>query len=246
MKFDYLTPVDKIGSVYVKRDDLFEVAGVRGGKARTCWALAQGAKGLVTAGARQSPQVPIVAAIAKHLGIPCYIHIPYGINTPTVVQAIQDGAKMMRHRPGYNTVIISRARDYAMDMSYTYIPFGMECTEAVNQTLVQTNNIPKGVKRIVVPVGSGMTLAGILTGLVANGMKVPVLGIIVGASPLKRLRAYAPLFWHTMVTLADSGIGYHKAVDGARLGNILLDPIYEAKCLPFLKEGDLFWIVGRR
>jgi hypothetical protein len=28
----------------LKRDDLFEAAGVRGGKARACWMLAQGAR----------------------------------------------------------------------------------------------------------------------------------------------------------------------------------------------------------
>ena len=39
-----LTPIEQHGPLYVKRDDLFEIAGVRGGKARTCWALAQGAK----------------------------------------------------------------------------------------------------------------------------------------------------------------------------------------------------------
>jgi len=25
-----------------------------------------------------------------------------------------------------------------------------------------------------------------------------------------------------------------------------LDPIFEAKCLPFLQPGDLFWVVGIR
>lgn len=30
------------------------------------------------------------------------------------------------------------------------------------------------------------------------------------------------------------------------IGNVELDKIYEAKCIPFLKEGDLLWIVGKR
>lgn len=30
------------------------------------------------------------------------------------------------------------------------------------------------------------------------------------------------------------------------LGGVRLDPIYEAKCVPFLLPGDLFWCVGIR
>ena len=58
------TPLQQVGNFLVKRDDLFEIAGVCGGKARTCWAMSQGAPGLVTAGSRSSPQANIVAHVA--------------------------------------------------------------------------------------------------------------------------------------------------------------------------------------
>ena len=32
-----VTPVQRIDHVWVKRDDLYHVAGVNGGKARACW-----------------------------------------------------------------------------------------------------------------------------------------------------------------------------------------------------------------
>lgn len=48
----YNTPIQSIGGIWLKRDDLFEIAGVRGGKVRTCWRLSQGSVGLVTAGSR--------------------------------------------------------------------------------------------------------------------------------------------------------------------------------------------------
>lgn len=48
-----LTPVERCGDIWLKRDDAFTVAGQYGGKARTCWQLAQGASGLVTAGSRR-------------------------------------------------------------------------------------------------------------------------------------------------------------------------------------------------
>jgi len=242
---DTLTPVEYIDGVFVKRDDYFKIAGVCGGKARTCFALARGGCGLVTAGSRQSPQVNIVAHIAKYLGIGSRLHVPCGKLTPELEDAKLVGANIIQHSPGYNSVIISRAKKDALDMGWINIPFGMECKEAVLQTAKQVKNIPKGVKRIIVPVGSGMSLAGILHGLRREDRNIPVLGIKIGADPIRRLDMYAPIFWGVMVQLVDCGYDYHKSIKGV-LGDIILDPIYEAKCLQFLKYGDLFWIVGIR
>ena len=80
--YEGLTPIETHGGHLVKRDDLFSIGGVNGGKVRTCWHLAQGAKGLVTAGSRQSPQVNIVAHIAKKLNIPSRVHMPRGKLSP--------------------------------------------------------------------------------------------------------------------------------------------------------------------
>ena len=240
-----LTPVESINGIFVKRDDLFSVANVCGGKARTCWHLAQKAKGLITAGSRHSPQVAIVASIAVEKGIPCHVHVPQGVNTPMLEFAIRKHARVIRHKPGYNGVIISRARQDAEETGFVNIPFGMECAEAVNQTLVQTNNIPKEAQRIVIPVGSGMSLAGILTGCVANGIRIPVLGVRVGADPSKRLDKYAPLFWRSMVTLITSRYKYDEYCYD-KIENIELDEVYEAKCVEYLEPGDLFWIIGKR
>jgi len=61
-----LTPLQQVGDFLIKREDLFEVVGVHGGKARTCWDMAQGAPGLVTAVSRRfSAQGAIVAHVAK-------------------------------------------------------------------------------------------------------------------------------------------------------------------------------------
>lgn len=241
-----LTPVESHGGYYVKRDDLFCVAGQRGGKVRTCWGLAQGAKGLVTAGSRQSPQVNIVAHIARRLGIPCQVHVPSGGLTPELVAAKDAGAEIVQHKAGYNSVIVARCREAAERLGWREIPFGMECEEAVLATSKQVANIPEGVSRLVVPVGSGMSLSGILRGLQEAGRDLPVLGISVGADPSKRLDKWAPAGWRSRVELVRSDLDYHDAVHGARLGGLLLDPIYEAKCLPFLRDGDCLWVVGRR
>jgi DNA modification methylase len=244
-----ITPIEYHGGYPVKRDDLFSLGGSRGGKVRSCLALIHqaGAIGVTTAGSRHSPQVNIVATIAAHLGLPCRVHVPAGGMTPELTAAQAAGAEVVQHTPGYNTVIIKRAVDDAAERGWLNIPFGMECQNAVDQTAAQVTNLD-GIEgdRLVVPVGSGMTLAGILTGLAANRIDLPVTGIVVGADPEDRLDRYAPPNWRDMVDLVRTPMAYGDEYPDPVLDDLPLDPIYEAKCLPYLKPGDILWIVGRR
>ena len=147
-----ITDIEKHCDIYMKRDDKFEYCGVNGGKIRTCLHMAQNAKGLITAGSRQSPQVNIVATIAHSMNIKCRVHVPWAKTelTPELKNAEKKGAEIIMHKPGYNSVIISRAKkDAEKHPEYTYIPFGMECKEAVEQTASQIVNIPEAVKRIL-------------------------------------------------------------------------------------------------
>ncbi|HVI66900.1 MAG TPA: pyridoxal-phosphate dependent enzyme [Bradyrhizobium sp.] len=247
------TPLQQVDNLLVKRDDLFKIAGVCGGKARTCWAMGQGAPGLVTAVNRSSPQGDVVAHVAKALGVPCRVHVPTGKLGPELVAAQAAGAVVIRHSPGHSSVINARARDDACERGWRVIPFGMECIEAVEQTAAQARstvaqmyNQQAGALRVVVPVGSGMSLAGILHGLAQAAFTVPVVGVVVGADPVKRLDKWAPKHWRNLCQLVQAGIDFHKPAPVVRLGDMELDPIFEAKCLPFLQPGDLFWVVGIR
>lgn len=247
-----MTPIERHGGVWVKRDDAFLFNGVRGGKVRTCLAIATAPphpRGLVTAGSRHSPQVHIVAAVGQFLCLPVRVHVPAGADTPEVLAAVALGAGVVRHRPGYNSVIVARARgDAESSRGWRLVPFGMECSEAVEQTASQVPaTMPEGVGRVVVPVGSGMSLAGVYQGMVDRGHDQPILGVVVGASPVSRLDAYAPT-WRISrrVELVNSSLAYGRLRVGVRLGGVELDPVYEAKCIEFLQEGDLLWVVGRR
>ena len=250
------TPWQLLGGHWCKRDDLYEYAGVSGGKVRTCRYLCEQAaegelqrEGVVTAGSRHSPQVEIVAHVAKHLGLACRCHVPAGDDTPQLLAAEAMGAEVVRHRPGHNSVIVARAREDAKARRWAEIPFGMETPAAVAMTAGQVHEVPAEVERLVVPVGSGMSLAGILEGLSRERPDLPVLGIRVGADPMRRLdRYYAPARWQMhagLLELRDAGVPYHERAE-AELGGVLLDPVYEAKCVAHLEPGDGLWVVGVR
>lgn len=254
-----LTPIENHDGIWLKRDDLYRAPGTEapGGKARTCYALALGYKqagleGLVTAGSRSSPQVNIVAQIGKALGMKVRVHTPQGEPGPEVVAAVEAGAERIAHRAGYNSVIVQRARADAEALGWGHIPFGMECEEAVKQTASSFDNVArafraKKFKRLVIPVGSGMSLAGVLTGSSRWNLidKLPIIGVVVGASPERRLWTYSPYFSLHSIELIPAGVDYHTKVE-ASIGGVKLDPVYEAKCVKFLEKGDLLWVVGIR
>lgn len=242
-----ITPVSLVHGVWLKRDDLFSAFNASGGKARACLELAGMTRcGLITAAARKSPQGVIAAAIARGLAIECRIHTASGVHTPEILQAISLGAKVVQHRPGYSSVIQARARADAADRGWTLIPFGMEAQESIDLTAHQVSNIPSVVKRLVVPVGSGMTLAAILWGLCRQRRELPIAGVVVGADPRSRLNQWAPSGWEERVKLLPARTSYAKVAPQLAWGEVSLDPHYEAKCIPFLKHGDCLWIVGHR
>ena len=249
---DTYTPVSMpAGDIWVKHDDTYTFAGVNGGKVRTCVAMAtvnpnpptQG--GLITAGAAHSPQVNIVAHVGAALGLPVRVHVPDRRNpTPELIDAARHGAVIIGHRPGYNSVIKARARnDAATRPGWVHIPFGMECWEAVQQTAYQTGNLPD-CRRVVMAVGSGMSLAGILWG--TQDRMLPMLGVTVGADPTKRLDTWAPAGWRDRVTLVDTDTPYNRPADITDWWGKTLDAHYEAKAAPYVTPGDCFWIVGLR
>ena len=250
-----LTPIETHNGFLVKRDDSYEVAGIRGGKGRICWELSEGQKGLVVSGSRQSLLVNIAAHVAEKRGIHCRGHVPTGLLTPELEDAVEHGIELVKHKMGYPNVLMSNGKKDAEARGWREIPFGLECWELVADVSKQVRNIPKEAKRIVVPVGSGMTLSGILTGLVEQKRKTKVLGVIVGGgkdhekfSPVleRRMNKFSPPNWKTMVEFVHSGVPYATEAKQVMLGDLQLDSVYEAKCLPHLKKGDLLWVVGIR
>lgn len=247
-----LTPVQQRGDYWFKRDDLFWFRGVKdanGGKVRTMLALATGSKGLVACGDRISTQLPRAAVTAKLLGLPVRLHTASGDFTDGMKLAAELGAVIVQHEPGYLNVVRARAREDAEAQGFKEVPWAVECQECVDATAPQAANLPSDAKRIVVVVGSGMSLAGILKGMERAGITTPVIGVMVGGSPEKvaaRLDTYAPVRWREMVTLVESASDYHSPAPVTELEGVPLDPFYEAKVVPFVQPGDCLWCVGIR
>lgn len=244
------TPVERHGDIWMKREDVYAFGGVRGAKVRTCMFFVQRAKeaglGVITAGSRQSPQVNFVAQIARALGVECRVHVPSGALTPELIAARAAGAEVVQHEYGYNSVIIARAMEDAADSGWVEIPYGMESPEAVEFTKPQVANLPRDAKRIVNSVGSGMTLAGILWGLLEHDIDIPVVGCYVGHPPEDRLDNHAPPQWRDMVEMVTDGTDYHDPAKNTHYEGVLLDPWYEAKAIPFLQPEDCLWVSAIR
>ena len=252
-----LTPVQLIDGIYFKRDDFFTYHNVNGGKVRSALMLTKDAKlGLVTAGSRKSPQIQIISEIAKYKKLPFIAYAPMGKLTKELLYAQNNGAIINQVPMGFNKNLIKKAITKAREINYTYIPFGMDSDEVLEGIANQVQNIPKECKRIVVTVGSGITLSGILRGLLKYNIDKSVLGVVVGADPKERLDKYVStnLFnsifstgidWRNMCTLVKSDKDYHYEVRDVNFCGIELDSIYEAKCIPYIEKDDLFWIIGR-
>ena len=252
-----MTPVEHINGYYFKRDDKYEVCGVRGGKARAAYqliqeAISKGYNNFVTAGSRMSPQCEIVSCICEHLSLNCHLFMPSGQDT-SVIKNIGKNKRSEIHRckVGYNSVICHEAHEYAKKMGFYYIPFGMECVQNIEATKHAVANIPPEVKRIVIPCGSAMSMISVLKGLEEyNRQDISVIGVQVGKDPSKNLCKFLgykdSLFEHYNYTIIKSDLDYHCPASVTNFCGIELDPIYEAKCIPFIEKGDLLWIVGKR
>lgn len=252
-----LTPIEKVSScMWAKRDDTYRLGDVCGGKVRACLHLASyaqkaGARGLVTACNIHSPQAGIVACVARHLDMWIKVYVNrYTHPTPELLFALNAGATIIKSNSTYDDGAERDASRFAQGFhsgsDWALIPFGMQCRTAVGLTCEQVYSIPAGVKRIVVPVGSGITLSGVLRGLRIEALDIPVLGVAVGRDPEDTLDLYAPRNWRDMCTLVRSDHPYSYRCTEVMLGDIELDEIYEAKALPYLKPGDMFWVVGKR
>ena len=257
MNTNDITTVELRGSHYYKREDEFVINGVCGGKARVIneivtRRMAVGDTNFVTCGSRDSRQCEALAKICEHHGVYSHLFMPSGKDTDISVSIGETkNAVIHRTKVGYNTVLISESRKYAQETGAYYIPFGMGMEETIEIQSNQVANVPKDVKRIVVPCGGGMNMIAIIKGLERYGRTdVEVVGVQVGANPDKTFNTWLQdsLFEKCPIdyVFVKAEGKYGDAAKVTTVDGIELDEMYEAKCIPFLQDGDLLWIVGKK
>lgn len=243
-----LTPIEQHGGYLVKRDDLANERGVLGGKARTLGVIcryiaANGIKGLTVYAARNSVTPATIGAVCYTYGVAACVHTA-AAKAPfsTAYQdAIRNGVRVVEHAPGYMSVLAARARDQALADGYLAVALGLDFPPAILETAKQVANIPEGVRRIVTTVGSGHMLEGIVRGLEDAGRMIPILGVCIGKLPDCIVNMETPLH----IELVEPALAFSKSCKNTKLGELELNPYYEAKCLPYLQPGDLFWVVAK-
>ena len=236
--------IEKYDDIYVLRLDNRVTHGLYGDKARIAYYMSKGQNGIVTCGSRESIQTVAFAQACDKLNIPCCVHIPKGKETTSTEILQTTSCEIIREKVGYNNVLNAHARDNAASKGYKFVKLGMLCDEAYDLIGENINVILpylSDIQRIVIPVGSGTTLIGICNALEKYNIDIPVLGVMSGMDATKNIASNTTYKYYDLVMSTEK---YHKNKLVTFYG-IDINPVYESKCIPYLKANDLFYIVAR-
>jgi len=200
--FYEMSPVEKHGDIWFKREDLFQPFkdfGIVGGKVRQCLALVENNKELIakeynstiaTAAQVGSPQNPIVARVAREFGFNSIIGIG---GTKMVKEKVVEKHRILKScqeqgseiiviaKQGFSNVLYPNLEKIRKTRQFFTILFGYQVKEnrdaVVNVIAHQVKNIPEEIETLVVNCGSANTLIGILTGLMKFKRKLRVVAI---------------------------------------------------------------------
>ncbi len=266
-----LTPLEEHGGLLVKRDD--KAAGGVGAKGRQyAKMIEQQADGLplIVGCAATSAMQLYVPTMAKRYGRRAIVYTP-GRKVKTAEQefAERHGAEVNYVRPGYMSVVRSRAREAGPCVRWNP---GLATADTAAQV---ASLVGAGALRVVVAVGSGAAAVGILAGMAERGLTgVPVVGVLVSDMAdvdtiLTRAEVAiaGPPQWvpfaktntaleHYMAGVANGTRApftvvrhpkpYDKPVRATLPNGEPLDPYYAGKAIEFTQEGDCLWVVGCR
>lgn len=182
-----LSPVEKVGDLYFKREDYFAPLGygnINGSKLRVCiWlinkALENGARGVVHGAVSGSPQHPMVSTICRHFAVPCIDVIGCSDITghKNLEIAKEMGAEFVYSKVGYAKTLEAKAYDTRDEKYPDY--FVLETNITVNSDRnsperirafhnvgsYQSYNIPDFIETVILPAGSCNSCVGALFGI---------------------------------------------------------------------------------
>ena len=237
-------------SSWIKDDTQFQIGRANGGKTRGFLLIAQNRPAKLIAPCTRYQPLQLVE-VGKHTGLPVELHFAQGKHTPELDECYREGATMVPYRPGTGraSTIACWARRKAEAEGATFVPWGCIGWTAViaaqhqgEETLTRAAEL--GVKRILIPVGSGIHLSGILRARVITRSKIPIHCVQVGGGGFtKNLEKFAPSFYNGMFSIEKTDIPYgekHSSV----IGDIRVGSFYESRLTPIMRDGDLFWNIG--
>lgn len=243
------TIVQEIEGYFFKREDLYVAEGMCGAKVRMCLAVMQlpaSRRGVIMASGRTCSLPVIMSWLGKQRGVPVTVYYPKGRPSAQQNQVIANGAMTVEVYPGYPNVVEAKAKDEAKACGAYYLPPRNSRRLAVGLTSFQVENIIEcSYQRIVVPVGTGTTLAGIIKGSEALHSRRPILGVAVGMDPARHVRKCLDGEIPEHVSIVPHGAGFKQRAKKVVLAGVELDPYYAAKCIPYVEKGDLLWVTGR-
>jgi hypothetical protein len=168
-----LTPVEKIGDIWFKREDKFSPDGLHNGSKfrQLIWLFSRMSYlGVASGAVTGSPQLPMVAACAEHYGMECVQFT--GAKKDMALAGEKLGAKTKLVNPGYGPLLNMRARDYAKERGWLHIETNITVTtsdadiEAFHRVgSEQVRNLPDHIETLIIPAGSRNSAVSILYGL---------------------------------------------------------------------------------
>lgn len=270
----WLSPVeDRAGRLYKREDRAALPVGVNGSKLRACEhlisrAAAAGARRVISAASVLSPQSAMAAVLAERHGLGCTVIVggtkpTTAVKHPSIRMAVNHGASLEFAAVGYNPALQSYARRLAATDPHAYwLQYGITTPPAATRAELldfhavaarQTTNLPREVRTLVVPFGSGNTGAGVLMGLAQRPpSERPEHVVLVGIGPDRRpwledrfaaMGVTLPSYEH--LDLHGSGYAtYGDKMPGTADG-IRLHPTYEGKVVRYLDEKRPEWWTRR-
>jgi len=264
-----LTPIEEVDGLFLKRDDLYKLGYVNGGKLRQAVylmskAVQNGAENFLTAASYLSPQIPVVSTVANALGKPLFAFMGCKPETfessPYALITLGNGTivKYYRNCPR-SSALYARVREYAKTLNNPNILLqGISCFDDRDYFKLlahQVENCPDADNLLVV-CGSSTNAIGILAGIKKfkkRYNRVILFGVAPNREKLiyrtgKSLELDLARFEYVDAYSDLDGYQYEKTYREA-IGDIQLHPRYEAKAYRWFRQSGitgktLYWIVG--
>lgn len=260
---NFVSPVQEIGGVFYKRDDLFQPFGpngLNGGKCRQTFALIRDNfnyirealnSTLITTSSVYSTTGAILAAYGERLGFKVVVAVggtkAVKLDSHPMMQLAQHYGADVRIvcGTGYAGPIFKRIEEICRDEGVFDAVFSHNADEnrsaILGTTAAQVANIPDDLDVLIVPAGTGLHMLGIMQGLEKYKKKVKrIIGCHVGPDRRDQIDGYlSRLEWQNPpfeMAALNLGTPYGKPCSEGLPNKEPLDELYESKSHVWMRE----------